>query len=82
MRHTSGNSHSAPAPEMTAAHEVRKLLAEGWYVQQKRAGSHTREGVAQGLKRAFALPQSGSFDDLLRAIDEADAGAQLHPRRP
>ena len=36
---------------------------------QDRALSEQREQVARTLKRAFPLPESGSFNDLLAAID-------------
>lgn len=31
-----------------------------------------RENLGQGLRRAFAVPPSGAFSDVLRAIDEAE----------
>ena len=33
-----------------------------------------REQLARTLKRAFPLPESGSFNDLLTAIDLAETG--------
>lgn len=34
-----------------------------------------RECVAQDLRRAFPIPLSGCFDDLLQAIDKAERRA-------
>jgi len=35
------------------------------------------EHLAQGLKRAFPVPQSGAFDHLLRAISDAEKNTRL-----
>jgi hypothetical protein len=36
-------------------------------------------GVSQGLKQAFPLPASGSFADLILAIDQAHAAKNNKP---
>lgn len=34
---------------------------------------NTPDGIAEGLRRAFALPASGAFQDLVEALDRVDA---------
>jgi hypothetical protein len=50
---------------------VRTFLWEGWYVRNKDAAK-APEGIVKGLQRAFPLPASGAFEDLLKEIDVAD----------
>jgi hypothetical protein len=59
--------------EGTPAANVRTFLREGGIVRDKDASPKAPEGIVKGLRRAFPLPASGAFDDLLKAIDVADA---------
>lgn len=65
----------------TPAGNVRTFLREGWYVRDKEAAK-APEGIVKGLRRAFPLPASGAFEDLLKAIDVADSRRpERHLRR-
>jgi hypothetical protein len=50
----------------------RSVFREGWYVRQADTPRHTGEGIRDGLRRAFPLPVSGAFQDLIEALDRAD----------
>jgi hypothetical protein len=65
---------SRPHEDGTPRGRMRNILREGWYVREKAGKQKAPEGIVKGLQRAFPLPASGAFDDLLKAIDLADAG--------
>lgn len=60
-------------PGGTSITDVRSVIREGWYVRQTDRPRNTPAGIAEGLRRAFPLPASGAFQDLLDALDRVDA---------
>ncbi len=57
----------------TPAGDVRTFLREGWYVRDKDGPRNTPDGIGEGLRRAFPLPASGAFQDLVEALDRVGA---------
>ncbi len=56
---------------------IRNFFREGWYVRQTDSPRNIPGGIAEGLRRAFPLPASGAFEDLIEALDRVDG--QEHP---
>jgi hypothetical protein len=49
----------------------RSLYSPNRLARSEATPSRSLEGVSLGLRRAFSMPASGGFEDLLTAIDEA-----------
>jgi hypothetical protein len=56
---------------------IRSVFREGWYVRQTDTPRNTPGGIGEGLRRAFPLPASGAFEDLIEALDRVNR--QEHP---
>jgi hypothetical protein len=57
----------------TSSIGIRSVFWEGWYVRQTDTPQNTPGGIAEGLRRAFPLPASGAFQDLVEALDRVGA---------
>ena len=57
----------------TSSSLSRSLSGEGWYVGQTDTRRGIPDGIGEGLRRAFPLPASGAFQNLLEALDRVDA---------
>lgn len=60
---------------------IRSVFREGWYVRQTDTPRNTPVGIAEGLRRAFPLPASGTFEDLIEALDRADRQERLSGKK-
>ena len=63
---------SEGGPAGTSSFSIRRVFREGLYVRQSGGPRNTSEDIGQGLRRAFPLPVSGAFQDLIEALDRVD----------